>query len=125
MAVHLRKCPPLGPVPPINGNCNNVGPNGVIIGSCNVSTPHDKDGLYQGDAKIGRIQGQIAIDEPRSMVAFAQVVFTTYPDPSKPFEYANFLLTCDKFPRLKPNELPAAIFADLEISVQCHVIGKR
>jgi hypothetical protein len=109
------------------GNCNNYGPNGTINGSCNtiVSPPHDKDSLYQGDEKIGRVQGRFVVDEQQSIAGFAAIMFTAYPDPNKPFEYGNLLLTCDKFPRLKPNENPAPIFADLESPVQCRIIAKK
>ena len=117
-----------GQSPIINGNCNTYGPNGTISGSCNttiVSPPHDKHSLYQGDQKIGQVQGQPAVDEQNSTAAFAQITFNVHPDPSAPFEYGRLLLNCDKFPRLKPGEIPAPIFLDLEINVQCRIIGKQ
>jgi hypothetical protein len=66
------------------GNCNNYGPNGTIMGSCNttiVSPPHDASGLYQGDVKVGKTQGP-TIDESSGFVSFQALVFNEFHDPT-------------------------------------------
>jgi hypothetical protein len=108
------------------GNCNNYGPNGTINSSCNTTTiispPRDANGLYQGDLKIGKVQGP-TIDESSGIAAFQALVFNEFPDPTKPFEYGKLLLSCADFPRKQPNTFVGSLSASV-VGAQCRIVGK-
>jgi hypothetical protein len=110
---------------PNGGNCNNYGPNGTIIGSCNTTinpVVHETNGLYQGDQRVGRIQ-RPSIDEARGIAHFAAANFSEYPDLNKPLEYGGLILNCDNVPRQEPNTFVGTLSATV-IGFQCRIIGK-
>jgi hypothetical protein len=107
------------------GNCNNYGPNGTIISSCNttvVSPPHDAAGLYQGAARVGRVQGPV-VDEARGVVSFQALVFNDFPDPAQPLEYGKLLLACNGAPHRQPNTV-VGNFSAVIAGAQCRIVGK-
>lgn len=59
----------------IQGDCNNYGANGTIIGSCNktiIAPPPENDTLYQGLRPVGRIAG-ISVDQTQKKILIATI----------------------------------------------------
>jgi hypothetical protein len=112
--------------PPPNGSCNNYGPNGTITGSCNTTINpivHDPNGLYQSDERVGKIQNP-SINEAQGIANFAAANFTEYPNPNKPLEYGNLLLSCDNVPVQPPNTYVGTLSASI-VGFQCRIVGKK
>ena len=108
------------------GNCNISGPNGTINSSCNTTINpivHDPNGLYQGEEKVGRIQDP-SIDEPHNLAKFKFAVFTAFPDPNKPLEYAGLLLNCDDVPKPMPNTFVGTLSASV-LGFNCRIVGHK
>jgi hypothetical protein len=95
---------PSPPPPPvvgtISGGNNIVAPNATApITQNNYGPPHDANGLYQGDRKIGN--AQIMSQSADNLVLVAH--FTDVPDPVKLIEYAGAHLHCANLPTRESN----------------------
>ena len=112
---------------PSGGSCNNYGANGTIIGSCNnttISPPRERSGLYQGDLKVGSIQGTSMIDTARGIATFEALALERFPKPDKPLEYGDLLLICNDLPRNEPNKF-VGIMSAMVAGARCTIVGKR
>jgi hypothetical protein len=83
----------------------------------------DADGLYQGDSKVGRVQGP-HVDGANSIIDFQIISFTAYPNPDAPLEYGDFLIQCAEIPRQEPNTFVGQLFASV-IGARCKIVGRK
>jgi hypothetical protein len=107
---------------PINNN-QGIITQGQVGNNTIVSPPRDPNGLYQGDVRVGKVQGP-TVDEARGVVSFQALSFNEYPDPNQPLEYGNLLLNCDSIPRKQPNTFVGTLSA-MVVGAQCRIAGKR
>jgi hypothetical protein len=104
-------------------NCNNDAPNGTIIGSCNnmtIVSPHESNGLYQGDTKVGKAKGASINGK---VANFDVLSFDEYPDLNKPLQYGKLLLSCPNLPHQRPDALVVNLHAT-NVGVECQVVGE-
>jgi hypothetical protein len=89
----------------------------------NVAPPRDAAGVYQGDLRVGKVDGP-TINEAASTISFQALVFNEFPDPNKPLEYGNLLLSCENIPQKEPNTFVGTLSAMIA-GAQCRIIGKK
>jgi hypothetical protein len=84
----------------------------------------EPNGFYQGDTLVGRSGAAPTIDEASGIVSFPVVGFTAPPDPSKPLEFGNLLLSTENAPRPRPNSFTTTFSAAIA-GFQARIVGRK
>jgi hypothetical protein len=117
-------------VPAMNNRIGDITNNqGIItqgqIGDNTIVNPirRETNGVYQGDQKVGNGPPPV-IDEVTGFAIFPMIGFTTYPDPTRPLEYGNLLLSSEDVPRPRPNTFTASVSIAIA-GFKAQILGRR
>ncbi len=82
--------------------------------------PHDPNGLYQGDDKIGTVTDDPKIDEKNKTITFKAQHFQTPLDLLKYVSYGHYTLKCDF-----PEHMGKNAGTELLVGCTCQIIDKK
>jgi hypothetical protein len=115
--------------PPTNTMGNVINNQGIVtqgqVGNNTIVNPVHRaaNGVYQGDTKVGSAPPPV-IDEAAGIARFPAMSFTSYPDPSQPLEYGEFLLSSEGVPRPRPNTFVGSL-SMMIAGFQAKIISKK